>query len=228
MNIEGISEATIEKLIETKVLEKISDIFYLKNYEKEISSMEGFGKKSFENMIDAIKKAQKTEPHRLLYGLGIGGIGLANAKLIVRKWEGNWEEIENATFESLVEINGIGPVMAENFVEYFAKEENKKEVKKIRENVEFVYENIGEGNQIFENKKFVITGSLYNFANRKDLQAVIEKHGGQVVGSVSKNTDFLINNDKSSKSSKNKSAMELNVKIIKEEEFLEMISKENL
>ncbi len=223
LNIEGVSEATIEKLIESKFLENFSDIFLLKNYRKEISSMEGFGQKSFENMVNSIENAKNVESYKLLYGLGISGIGLANAKLIAKKWQGNWDEMAAATIEDLIEIDGIGPIMAENYLKYFGDEENVKEIKKLREYLNFIVEEDSNSGEKFEGMTFVITGTINEFKNRKDLQAFIEKLGGKVAGSVSKNTNFLINNDTESKSSKNKTAKELGVEVISEAMFLELL-----
>ena len=222
MNVDGISEATIEKLIEKKFIEKLSDIFELNMYENEISEMEGFGKKSFENMIASIEKSKTVEMYRFLFGLGIGGIGLANARLIADSYNENWEALKNAKVEELIEINGVGPVMAQNFVDYFSKEKNKEEIESIMKYISFKSElEVGQVQHLL-NKTFVITGSTVNFENRSALKAYIEKFGGKVSSSVSKNTTYLINNDKNSNSSKNKTAKNLGVEIIGEEELLEL------
>ncbi len=222
LNIEGISEATVEKLIESRLVESLSDIFLLKNYKEEISLMEGFGQKSFENMINSIEKAKTVESYKLLYGLGIGGIGLANAKLISRKWGGDWNAMSKAAFEELIEIDGVGPVMAENFLNYFENQDNLKEIKKLMNHLTLISGEVAVEGSAFEGKTFVITGSTNIFKNRKEIQLYIERFGGKVVGSVSNNTDFLINNDVESKSSKNKTAKELGVEIINEEDLMKL------
>jgi len=223
MNIEGLSEATIEKFIAQGIIKEFADIFRLNRHEEIITKMEGFGNKSFANLCAAADKARKTTTARLLYSLGISGIGVANAKLISAACKHDWSKIESLKQEELVEIQGIGDIMAQSYVEFFAKEENKHIVADIIEEIEFEEIEEASGEQIFEGKTFVITGSLNGFSNRKELQALIESKGGKVAGSVSNKTSYLINNDKMSNSSKNKTAKELGVAIISEEDFMQML-----
>jgi DNA ligase (NAD+) len=224
MNIEGLSEATIEKFISEGLIKELADIFNIERYKDKIVSLEGFGEKSYTKLTAAINKARKTTATRLLYSLGIPNVGLSNAKLICRQFNHNWSDIENATYEQLIEINGVGGVMAEAYVSYFSSERNKLAVSGILGEIEFEAVQTAEGNLIFENMTFVITGSLEHYGNREELVAVIEEKGGKVSSSVSAKTNYLINNDNTSGSSKNKKAKELGLGIITENQFLEWLN----
>lgn len=224
MNIENLSEATLEKFVAHGFIRQYTDLFTLDNYREEIISMEGFGEKSYENLIAATKKASVTTPARLLYALGISGIGVANAKVIAKAAGQNWEKIMNLTEDELLAIDGIGDVMAKAVVSFFADEENREMLSKLLEEISFEEVEVSTEVATLEGKIFVITGSLNHFDNRNQLKEEIEKRGGKVTGSVSSKTDYLINNDKMSASSKNKKAKELEIPIISEEEFLDMIN----
>ena len=189
--------------------------------------MEGFGEKSYENLIQATKKAAKTTLVRLVYGLGIAGIGLANAKMLCRHFKYDFDAMRNAQAEELTAVDGIGAVLAEGWCQYFASEKNQRIVENLLQelDIEKVEEAV-EGEQPLSGMTFVITGSVEHFANRKELQALIESKGGKATGSVTAKTTYLINNDKASKSSKNKKAQELGIPILSEGEFLEMLSNE--
>lgn len=223
LNVEGLSKATLEKLIDGGIIREFADIFTLDRHRERIEDFYGFGEKSFENLLAAAAKASKTTPARLLYGLGIPGIGAANGKLIARACRNSWDKIESLTIEELTAIDGIGDVMAEAFRGYFDDEDNRTVVSRLLEVLELdeTFEDRGDGT--LQGKIFVITGSLEHFENRSALKAEIEKAGGKTAGSVSGKTDYLINNDINSGSSKNKKAAELGVPVITEEEFLEMI-----
>lgn len=224
MNIENLSEATLEKFVAHGFIRQYTDLFTLDNYREEIISMEGFGEKSYENLIAATKKASVTTPARLLYALGISGIGVANAKVIAKAARQNWEKIMNLTEDELLAIDGIGDVMAKAVVSFFADEENREMLSKLLEEISFEEVEVSTEVATLEGKIFVITGSLNHFDNRNQLKEEIEKRGGKVTGSVSSKTDYLINNDKMSASSKNKKAKELEIPIISEEDFLDMIN----
>lgn len=219
MNVEGISEATVEKWINEGILHELADLFHLEEHKDAIVSMEGFGEKSYENVIASVNKAKTTSVERLLYAIGIPNIGVATAKLIAKAFDYDINKIRNATVVELTGINGIGEVMAQAYVEYFAKEENQKQLDHILDEV-VLEKPIMSTSVVYEGKTFVITGSVTQFKNRNELKAYIEERGGKVAGSVSKNTDYLINNDNTSSSSKNKTAKELGIPIITEEEFL--------
>ncbi len=225
LNIDGLSEATLEKFIAKGFIKTFSDIFHLDRYEDEIKQMEGFGEKSYVNLQNSIEKARTTTLPRLIYALGISGIGLANAKVICKEFHYNIERMMGLTEEELSSISGIGPVLAKAYVEYFSKEKHTEELKKLLDELTIPEEEINTEEQIFENKVFVITGSVEHFANRNEVKAVIEAKGGKVTGSVTNKTDYLINNDVNSTSSKNKKAKELGIPIITEEEFLNMIGQ---
>ncbi|RAP50242.1 MAG: hypothetical protein BZ138_06835 [Methanosphaera sp. rholeuAM270] len=226
LNIDGLSESTIEKLTAGGFIKEAADFFRLDEHREEIAQIEGLGEKSFDNLIASVNNARKTTPARLLFALGITGIGSANAGVIARHCGGDWDRIISLTHDELVEIDGIGDVMADSFVSYFADEENKRRACELRDELEF--EDTGEQKeQIFEGMTFVITGSLSHFSNRKELQELITDLGGKAAGSVSAKTTYLINNDTQSSSSKNKKAKELGVPIISEDEFLEKFGIES-
>lgn len=224
MNIDGLSEATLEKFISRGIIKEFADLFKLKEHEDEIVSMEGFGKKSFDNLILSAERAAHTTPQRLLYSLGISGIGSSNAKVITEHCKGSFCKVMNLTFEELTEINGIGQVMANSFVEYFKNEDNRRKVKALLEVLD-----IDETEEIkgdfLRGITFVITGSLTGYENRGELKAAIESAGGKVSGSVSAKTGYLINNDVHSASGKNKKALELGVEIIDEATITRWISQ---
>lgn len=223
MNIEGLSEATLEKFISHGMLHDLSDIFRLERYKDKIISMDGFGEKSYEKLITAINKAKNTTVVRMLYAMGIPNIGLASAKLIAGHFEHDPEKIENASFDELCTIDGIGDIIAQTYVDWWSVEANKKRFDELLDIVELQSVRKKEINESISGKIFVITGSLEHFANRNELKELIENAGGKVTGSVSAKTDYLINNDTASGSSKNKKAAELGIPIISEEEFLDLI-----
>lgn len=224
INIEGLSEATLEKLIAKGLIKELADIFHVERFRDEIVEMEGFGEKSFRNLSASVKKARKTTAARLLYSLGIPNVGLSNAKLISKKFGNNWSKIQNASFEDLIEIGGIGDVMAGNYVKFFNDDKRKVVVEDLLREVELEEAEENNEPQVFENINFVITGSVELFKNRDELKEEIEKRGGKVTGSVTSKTNFLINNDNLSNSSKNKKAKELGIKIITEIQFVEWLN----
>lgn len=224
INIEGLSEATLEKLIAKGMIKELADIFHVEKFKDEIVEMEGFGEKSFNNLAASVQKARKTTAARLLYSLGIPNVGLSNAKLISRKFGNNWSKIQNAAFDDLIEIGGIGDVMANAYVKFFSDEKRKVIVEDLLREVELEEAEENKEPQVFENINFVITGSVEQFKNRDELKEEIEKRGGKVTGSVTSKTNFLINNDNLSSSSKNKKAKELGIKIITENQFVEWLN----
>ncbi len=219
MNIEGLSEATLEKFIGLGLIKKIRDIYYLKDKEEKITEIEGFGKRSFDNLIAAIDKSRETVPARFLYALGIPGIGLANAKVICSHFDDDIDRLSQAGIDELNGIQGIGEVLAGSVAVFFANKEKLELVRELREELTFRKAETVKDNVMISGKSFVITGSLNGYANRDELKAVIESMGGKVTGSVTGNTTALINNDINSSSSKNKKAKELGVEIISEEDF---------
>lgn len=225
LNIEGLSEATLEKFIAKGFIREFSDIFHLERYGGEIQQMEGFGEKSYRNLIASAEKARVTTLPRVIYGLGITGIGLANAKVICGRFHNDVEAMIHADEETLNAIDGIGGVLAGAFVSYFKDENHIKILLNLLKELEIPEEMVDNTQRILEGKKFVITGSVTRFANRGEVKELIERLGGKVTGSVTAKTDFLINNDVNSSSSKNKKANELNIPIISEEEFIEMTQK---
>lgn len=216
MNIDGLSEATIEKLIAKGLIKEPADLFRIEAYKDQITAMEGFGVKSFENLVASVEKAKDTTPERLLYSLGIPGIGVANAKLIIKACGRKWKKAVALTREDLVEIDGIGEIMADAYVSYFANPEKKKLADDVLSMVR-LDETEEAGDDFLAGITFVITGSLKHYDNRDALKTEIERAGGKVAGSVSAKTGYLINNDVTSASGKNKKAKELGVPIIDEE-----------
>ena len=226
MNIDGLSEETLEKFIDAGYIKEFADIFHLDRYYEEIVATPGFGQKSYDNLMDSVEKARNVELSALIYSLGIPNIGSANAKLICKAFNNNIEKIRNASVEELIEIDGIGEIMAEKFCQYFADEDNIKKLDNLLKEVNIAEPEENTTPQNMDGLTFVITGSVEHFANRNELKLYIEKHGGKVTGSVSAKTNYLINNDAMSASSKNKKAKQLGVEIVTEEVFLERWCKD--
>ncbi len=226
MNIDGLSEETLEKFIDAGYIKEFADIFHLDRYYEEIVATPGFGQKSYDNLMDSVEKARNVELSALIYSLGIPNIGSANAKLICKAFNNNIEKIRNASVEELIEIDGIGEIMAEKFCQYFADEDNIKKLDNLLKEVNIAEPEENTTPQNMDGLTFVITGSVEHFANRNELKSYIEKHGGKVTGSVSAKTNYLINNDAMSASSKNKKAKQLGVEIVTEEVFLERWCKD--
>ena len=227
LNIDGLSEATLEKLIGVGAVHEPSDLFCLENHKEAIVGLEGFGEKSFQNLCEAAQKAARTTLSRLLYGLGIPGIGPANARMICRAFDDDLSQILKADREELAAVDGIGPVLAEAFAAFFESEKNRRSLEHVLEFVTIQKEE-RDGEQPLSGQVFVITGSLQRFAGRSQLKAYIEQRGGKVTGSVTGKTTFLINNDSTSKSSKNKKARETGVPILTEDDFLARLKEGTL
>lgn len=225
LNIDGLSEATLEKFIGAGFIKEFADIFHLDRHEETITKMEGFGQKSYDNLMKAIETASHTTLPRMVYGLGISGIGLANAKMLCRKFKYDFDHMRRATEEELIAVDGIGGVLADAWIRYFAEEKNQEVVDHLLAELKIEQEEEPSEEAIFEGMTFVITGSVEHFANRKELQEAIEIRGGKATGSVTSKTSYLINNDVTSNSSKNKKAKELGVPIISEEDFLKMLGE---
>ena len=227
LNIDGLSEATLEKFIAAGFIHSYADMFHLDRHKEAIISMDGFGEKSYENLMAAVKKASHTNLVRVVYGIGVAGIGLANAKMLCRSFDYDFEKMRHATAEELTAVDGIGAVLADAWIAYFASVKNREAVDGLL--AELTIQNESENTEaaIFAGMTFVITGSVEHFANRKELQAAIEARGGKATGSVTAKTTYLINNDLTSNSSKNKKAKELGIPIISEQDFLNMMGEEN-
>ncbi len=225
LNIEGLSEATLEKFIAKGFLHDFTDIFHLNRYEEEIKEMEGFGEKSYNNLIASVENARNTTLPKMIYSLGIANIGLANAKMICKEYKYDLQAMMKADEEELSQIDGVGAVIAGTFCDYFRDEKHQQLVEKLLEELKIAVETIEEENQILAGKSFAITGSLEHFENRNQLKEKIESLGGKVTGSVTGKTFALINNDAASNSSKNKKARELGVEIMTEREFLDKYVK---
>lgn len=223
LNIEGLSEATIEKFIEKGFIDNYTDIFKLEKYKTEIVSMDGFGEKSYNNLISAIDKSKNVALPNFIYALGINNVGLSNAKLLCKKCNNSLDEIRKADFDTLISIDGFGDVIADSIVKYFSHQKNNDLINDVLNYLQFTATEDSQTELKLENVTFVVTGDVHIYKNRKELQGVIEKLGGKVTGSVSAKTNYLINNDVNSSSSKNKKAKELGIPIISEEDFEEMI-----
>ena len=225
LNIEGLSEMTLEKFIGKGFIQELPDLFSLKEHKEEIIAMEGFGQKSYDKLIENAEKSRETSLARLLYGLGIGGIGASNARVLSEAFHENAEELSRAELSEVVSIKGIGPILGESIVRYFKEEENCRLFRKLLSILHLHREEKAE-NTALSGKVFVITGSLVHFQNRKELEEEIRKAGASTASSISKNTSYLINNDKNSTSSKNKKALELGIPILSEEDFLKLLQGE--
>jgi len=224
LNIEGLSEATLEKFVSRGYIHTFADIFHLDQYKEKIQKMEGFGEKSYKKLTESIEKARTTTLPRVIYSLGIAGIGLANAKVICRELKYDVESLLKVSEEELNEIQGVGEVLAKAFVGYFADAKHVENFRRLLNELTIPEETVTK-QQIFEGVNFVITGSVKHFANRGEVKELIESLGGKVTGSVTSKTNYLINNDVTSTSSKNKKANELGIPIISEETFLELVNQ---
>ena len=224
LNVDGLSEQTLEKFIGHGFIHKYSDIFHLDRFRSEIIAMEGFGEKSYENLIQAVEKSGHTELYRVIYGLGIAGIGLANAKMLCRFFSDDMEKLRTADVDALLEIDGIGQVLAENIVKYFRDDAKMSGLTELLKELDIKkQEATDDAPRTLEGMSVVITGSLNHFSNRKELQELIERAGGRAAGSVSAKTAYLVNNDITSTSGKNKKAKELGVPIVTEEDFIKIL-----
>ena len=222
LNIDGLSESTLEKFLSKGFIKSDSDLFHLDKFKDEIINMDGFGKRSYEKLISALDEAKNTTVSRFLYSLGISGIGSANAKMIAKYFDNDIDRIISASKDDLLEIEGIGEVLANSIADFFKSEKNIENIESLRKILKFEKEESVGGDKL-SGKVCVITGSLQHFSNRNELKELIEKNGGKVSGSVSSKTNYLINNDTASNSSKNKKAKELGVEIISEEDFLKLL-----
>lgn len=227
MNIEGLSEATLEKFVDEGIVREFADLFRLEQHRDFIVNMEGFGEKSFDNLVAAAKKASETTPARLLFSLGIPNIGAANARMISKECKNKWEKIQNLSEDELVAIDGIGEVMARGYVCFFHEDANIRTVDSLMEvlTIDESFEESEDGS--LNGLTFVITGKVHHFANRDAVKAAVEAAGGKTASSVSAKTNYLINNDINSSSSKNKKAKELDIPIITEEDFIKMLEGGN-
>lgn len=223
LNIDGLSEATLEKFIAKGFIHEFADIFHLDCHEEEITQMEGFGEKSYRNLLDSVEKAKDTTLARFVYALGINGIGLANAKVLCKAFDDDFERLKDATVEELSEVEGIGGVLAEGIRSFFRDDKRLESARRLLSQLHITKAKENENGQELAGKTFVITGSVEHFANRNEVKELIESKGGKVAGSVSGKTDYLINNDLTSTSGKNKKAKELGIPIISEEMFIKMI-----
>lgn len=223
MNIDGLSEATLEKFIDNGFIREFADIYNIDRYEEQILTMDGFGMRSYENLLAAINNSRKTYLFKFIYSLGIENIGLSNSKMICREYDDDLTKIMNAEVDELVTIDGVGEVIAKTFSDYFKDANNIRKINELLKEIVFEKDEKNDSSDILKDKVFVITGSLNGYANRNEMKDLIEKLGGKVTGSVTGKTSYLINNDVTSSSSKNKKAKELGVPIISEDDFNKLI-----
>ena len=221
MNIDGLSEATLEKFIAKGFIHDFGDIFEIAKHREEIVTMEGFGEKSYDNLIASIDKAKETTLAKVIYSLGISNIGLSNARVICRHFDDDLDKIRTAEEEEISAIDGIGPVIAKSLTKYFKDPENNRKLDHLLGYLHINKEEVSE-NQTLAGMNFVITGSLEHFSNRGEAKKLIESLGGKVTGTVTGKTNYLINNDTTSNSSKNKKAREHGIPILSEEDFIKM------
>ena len=222
MNIEGLSDAIINKLADEGLIKTYADIYNLKRYKNDIISFEGFGEKSYDNLINSIEKSRNVKLANFIFALGIPDIGLSRAKLICKNYSNDINKIRNLTFEELSKIDGIGEIIAKEWIDTFNNEDFIKELELLLKEVNFTDTSI-DNNQPLKDLTFVITGSVNNFTNRDELVEYIESYGGKVVKAISNNVNYLINNDITSTSTKNTKAKELGIKIISENDLMSMI-----
>jgi len=223
LNISGLSEATLDKFIQLGFIKEYADLFHLESFKEDIIVLEGFGEKSYHNLVESIKKSSHTTLPRVIYGLGIANIGLSNAKALCRHFHYDYEKMKAVGVDELTAIEGIGEVIANAFVEFWRDEVNHRMADHLMENLTIERDQPAAEEQKLEGKTFVITGSLIKFSNRKELQELIEAKGGKVTAAVTSKTSYLINNDVSSNSAKNKKAREFQIPVISEEDFMELV-----
>lgn len=220
LNVDGLSESTLEKFLARGFLHEFADLFRLERFQEEITQMEGFGEKSWQNLSESLERARKTTLPRLLYGLGIENVGVANAKMLCRYFQYDLQALRDASAEELAQIDGVGEVIAQSIYDYFHGEKTVAQLENLLREVEMEKQEVNAAEQTLSGMSFVITGSLTHFENRNAMKEEIEKRGGKVTGSVTGKTVCLINNDTTSQSSKNKKAKELGVRIVSEEDFM--------
>ena len=225
MNIDGISDAILNRLIDEEIIKDYADLYHLDDYKDIITSFEGFGERSYNNLIESVNKSRKINLANFIYALGIPDIGLSRAKLICKYFSNDFEKVRNASFEELSLIPGVGEIIAENWIKTFENEEFSLSVSKLLNEIEFIGNEIETHTSLLD-KNFVITGSVNHFKNRDELIEYIENHGGKVLKAISSNVDYLINNDITSTSSKNKKAQELNIPIVSEEDLIKLANIE--
>lgn len=226
MNVEGLSEATLERLIELGILQRFGDLYRLGEHQDAIQSLDGFGERSVAKLLQSIERSRETQLYRLLYALGILGVGVAGAKLLCRYFDEDLEKLRSSSEEEVAGVDGFGEITAHSVVSYFATASNEQMLDDLLPFLSFQKEEPASEQSLY-GLQFVITGSLTHFANRKELQALIERHGGRMATSVSSKTQYLITNNVQSTSAKNKKARELGIPILTEEEFLKLLDKQN-
>ncbi len=226
MNIEGLSEATIEKFITEQIIKERIDIYHLNRHEERIITLEGFGKRSYDNLIAAVNNSRKVRPENLIYSLGINGIGISNARMIMKHYDNDILAAAGADYEELIGISGIGSVLAKEWVDYMSDDHNMSFLKELLYEVDVIASDNTTGDNALDGITVVITGSLNMYKSRSVLKNAIESKGGRVTNSVTNDTDYLINNDVHSTSAKNRKATELGVKIISETDFIDLFFKE--
>lgn len=220
MNIDGISGATLETLSEAGIITDLPSIFHLDEHQSEIINMSGFGQKSYINMINAINNARNVKLANLIYALGIPNIGLATAKLICKNFKFNLADTVAATYDDLVNIEGVGDVIAESFVDYFNDEANLDQFVRLVKELNIIHEEVNNDTSM-SGVTICVTGDVYIFPNRRAIKDLVESKGGKLTGSVSRSTNYLVTNDTTSGSRKNKAAQEYGIQILTEQEFID-------
>lgn len=224
MNIDGISDMILNKLITEKIVNNYKDLYHLDRYKDKIIAFDGFGEKSYNNMINSIEKSRHVKLANFIYALGIPDIGFSRAKLICNHFNNDFNKISNLTYEELSNIPGVGDVIAKEWIDTFSNPDFIEELKELKEEIDIPKASTNS-NKDLDGLTFVITGSLNKFTNRDTMIEFIEEHGGKVVTSISSKVNYLINNDITSTSTKNNKAKELGINIIDEDKFLELIKE---
>ena len=224
MNIDGISDMILNKLITEKIVNNYKDLYHLDRYKDKIIAFDGFGEKSYSNMVNSIEKSRHVKLANFIYALGIPDIGFSRAKLICNHFNNDFNKISNLTYEELSNISGVGDVIAKEWIDTFSNPDFIEELKELKEEIDIPKASTNS-NKDLDGLTFVITGSLNKFTNRDTMIEFIEEHGGKVVTSISSKVNYLINNDITSTSTKNNKAKELGINIIDEDKFLELIKE---
>ena len=227
LNIDGLSESTIEKFINLGWLNSIKDVYHLSDYENEMKALDGFGKKSVDKLLASIEKSRNTSLERFIYSLSISLVGKSASKMIAEAVDYNFntfmQQMTLTGAKYFKYIPGIGDALINSLDDYFEK--NCSNILKLSKEFAFETKSSNKSNDLLNGKTFVITGSLNHYSNRNELKEVIESNGGKVSGSISSKTSYLINNDINSTSSKNKKAKSLGIPIITEDDFEKILKK---
>lgn len=220
MNIDGVSTSTLNTLIECRIISDYASIYHINEHADEIINLEGFGYTSFMNIVNAVEKSRNVKPANLIYALGIPNIGLTTAKLICKHFGNDLVKTVTASYNDLINIDGIGDTIADSFTAYFADKNNAEAFVRLTKELNIIQEAVSNNTEM-NGITICVTGDVHIFKNRRAIKDIVENLGGKLTGSVSKSTSYLVTNDTTSGSRKNKAAQEYGIPILTEQQFIE-------